>query len=247
MENFDTRGSYNKTTDTDVKYTGQSFPELNIKSGDSLTKVISNLITAAKSIQEISKRIDEVEASLTVNSGQVTANSLLYDLVDQSSAVTSGLNDKNIKLDVIGIDTAGSKVDFAFDMNEVFDNLDSKYVPIIVDTSVRTYDGSNRILASSSSRSGTLSVSKTTGPYIVTSRANFKSPDGDIVLTKAFYVPTSDPTSMEGKPSVSGTETSEAKDYSQKEYNEVLASNISKLTKEIANLQKKLTTIKKQA
>lgn len=240
METFDPRVEYNKTNDTAVKYTGPAIAALGIKTNENLSVVISKVVKAIDDLNALKSKVSELEVLLTAKSSDIKADSLIYDLIDQSAVVTAGLNDKSIKLDVLGVASSGNKTEFSFDMNEIFNNLDAKYVPVGIDTSVRAYDSSNRLLASSSSRSGKLEVSNTTGPFMVTSKVNLRSPDGDIYLSKTFYVPTVAPTQMSGKPTVSGTEVSDVKEFTQKQYNEVLASNISKLSQVVTNIEKNL-------
>jgi hypothetical protein len=240
METFDPRVEYNRTNDTAVKYTGPNVPSLEIKTNENLSVVISKVAKAIDSLNSLKARVSELETLLSTKSSDIKADSLIYDLIDQAAVVTAGLNDKSIKLDVLGVSSTGNKTEFSFDMNEIFNNLDSKYVPVGIDTNIRSYDSANRLLASSSSRAGKLEVANTTGPFMVTSKVNLRSPEGDIYLSKTFYVPTVTPTQMSGKPTVSGTEISDVKEFTQKQYNEVLASNISKLSQVVANIEKNL-------
>lgn len=237
---FDNRVEYNKTNDTAVKYTGPNISSLGVSTNDNLATVISKLVAAVDQINKLNTKVADLEKSLNLNAAYVKADSLIYDLIDQAAVVTTGLNDKSIKLDVLGVPSSGNKTEFSFDMNEIFDNLDSKYIPVGIDTSIRTYDTANKLLASSSSKTGKLEVANTTGPFVVTSKVNLRSPDGDIYLAKTFYVPNVNPTQMSGKPTVSGTEVADIKEFSQKQYNEVLASNVSRLSQIVANIEKKL-------
>lgn len=236
--NFDTRAFYNKSRDSEVTYTGENYPEFNIKSGESLASVLTKVADTLTQLAQINSRLSVLEDSLNLDSSKVKAVSALYDLVDESAVVSHILQDKQVDIKVTE-STYPNQVDVFFDFSGAIESLDTKYVPIGTDTSIRSYT-SNRILGSSSSRTGTLPVDKLSGPVIVNSKVNLRSPEGDVVLSKSFYIPNLTAQEMSGKFKVSGIATTESNDISQKEFNEVVASNLSKVVKDIAALEKKL-------
>lgn len=239
VNNFDTRAFYNKSKDSEVIYTGDDYPDLNIKNGDSLNSVLTKVADTLSQISQINTRLASLEASLDLDSSKVKAVSALYDLVDESAVISHILQDKQVDIKVTN-STYPNQVDVFFDFSGAIESLDSKYIPVGIDTSIRTYGTSNKLLGSSSSRTGTLAIDKLSGPVIVNSKINLKSIDGDIVLSKSFYIPNLIPQEMGGKFKVSGIATTESNNISQKEFNEVVASNLSKVVKDIAALEKKL-------
>jgi CRISPR/Cas system-associated protein Cas10 (large subunit of type III CRISPR-Cas system) len=124
-ETFDPRVSYNKSKDSDVKYTGTSYPDLGINNGDKLSDVLNKIATKLSDFTSIEKRLSSLEAYATLDSSAIKANSLLFDLVDYSEVVSHSLEDKSIDVEVSNSSVAG-KVDITFDFAEALDSLDSK-------------------------------------------------------------------------------------------------------------------------
>lgn len=239
IETFDPRVGYNKTDDTDIKYTGISYPSLGIFTNDKLDSVLDKVATALTKLESIESRITSLEERDTLDSGSIQANSLLFDLVDHSDAVSHSLEEKKVNVEIKPSSIAGM-VDVNFDFAEALNTLDSKYVPVGIETSIRTYDSANKLLGSSSSRTGSMPINQHVGPVLVTSRINVKSADADLVLTKTFYVPSLNAQTLNGNFKVSGVSVQDANKISQKNYNEIVASNISRLQKDIASLSAKV-------
>ena len=241
-EVFDPRNSYNKTADTDVTYTGASYPSLGITKGDKLTSVIKKVADSLSKLADIESRLTSLEKGTGTDSSAIQANSLLFDLVDHSEVISHSLESKKVDVEIKNSSVAG-RVDINFDFADSLAGLDPKYVPVGIETSIRTYDAANKLLGSSSSRTGILTIDNQTGPVIVNSRVNLKTADGDLVLTKAFHIPTLTAQSLSGTFKVTGISPKEAGSITQKQYNEVLASTVSKLQKDIAALEKGVSAI----
>lgn len=239
-ETFDPRVSYQKTDDTDIRYTGVSYPALGIFTNDKLDSVLDKVATTLSKLTSIEERLASLEERDTLDSGSIKANSLLFDLIDHSDAISHSLEQKKVNVEVKTSNTKGM-VDINFDFADALNTLDSKYVPVGIETSVRTYDSANKLLGSSSSRTGSMSINDHVGPVLVTSRVNIKSPDADLVMTKTFYVPTLNAQNLSGNFKVSGVSVQEANNVTQKDYNEIVASNISRLQKDLAALSDKLS------
>lgn len=244
-KNFDNRSSYNKTVDSDVTYTGDT--KDGFVQGETLASVIPKLIEAYAKISELQAQVADLTTRYeSIKADGMLAESSLFDLVDKSDAVSSSLDGKKVNLEVRESSLSG-KADIVFDFSEAISTLSDKYVPVSTDTSVRTYNAANKLIGSSSSKTGAITVDKLAGPIIVTSKINLKSTEGDIILSKSFYVPVLTPDTMSGVFGVSGISTFESKSTTQKNVNEILASNVSRLNKAYDALEKKLSSIEKQA
>lgn len=241
-EIFDPRVNYNKTSDTDVKYTGPSYDTLGIKTGDKLSTVMQKTAEALSKIISLEERISALESGPEKDASSLKANSLLFDLVDHSEVVSHSLEERKVDIEVSHSPYLGKKT-ITFDFASSLQGLEPKYVPVGIETSVRTYDKANKLLGSSSSRTGSLTIDNQAGPVLVNTRVNLKTPDGgDLVLSRSFYLPTLVDQSLSGTFKVSGISVEEAKEVTQKQYNEILSSNISRIQKDLAALEKKVTT-----
>lgn len=241
MKGFDSRSFLGKTTHEEITYTGQEKPNLGIKPGDSFSKLIDALENAASVIKDLEAKVDFLLKKEDQDASSIKSVSTLYDLVDKTAAVSSVLEGKKINLAVRESALQG-KAELVFDFATAVASLSSEYVPVSIDTSVRTYNAANKLLGSSSSKTGSITVDKLAGPVIVTSKINLKSTEGDIILSKSFYLPVLAPDELSGVFGVSGVSTFESKFTTQKEVNEILASNVSRLNKSFEALEKQLNT-----
>ena len=241
MKTFDPRTSLNKTQDSDVKYSGPTVA--GVSSGTDLRTIISEtLLPLVEQLDSVKTQLAAMQSHIEgFDANTIKANSDFYDLVNQSDAVSTSLQNKEVTVEIKNSST-NNRTDVFFDLTRSLDALDPKYVPVNIETSIRTYDSANKLLGSSSSRTGNLSVDRPTSPIIINSRINLRSPEGDLVLSRSFYVPSPEPAVMTGDLQVSGLSTVEAQGFTQKAYNEILASNISKLQKDIASLSRQLST-----
>lgn len=230
MEVFDNRKSYNKTLDSEIIYTGES--NGTFVSGESLSAILKKTAKLVETVTALQARVVELENKLNESdSANIAANSELFDLVDETNAISSSLDGKQVRLNIQKSETS-NHLDFQFDMRQALTSLDQKYVPIGMETSIRSY-GKNQLLGSSSSNNGALTIASNSGPVVVTNRINLRSKDGDIILSKHFYIPTIEEQTLTGTFSVSGVPSSDRNKVSQKDYNEIVASNISRLRKDL--------------
>lgn len=237
MDSFEPRGFFNKITHEEITYTGKDKLNLNIKAGDSFSRLIDAVEALATTVKDLEQKVSFLLESKEVDSSKVKAVSALYDLVDESVAISHILQDKPMNLELREGGTS-LQADVLFDFSEALSSLGSKYVPIGTNTSIRTYT-ENKLLASSSSKSGVLVIDKPTQPIVVNSKINLKGPEGDLVLSKSFYIPTFIPQKIVGKFKVSGLDIPQANDITQKDFNEILASSVSKLQKDIAYIERR--------
>lgn len=242
MDTFDNRTIFNKTSDTDVKYTGA--PVAGVKPGDSLKKVLDMLLPVIIEIGKIQERVAALEQLASgISAGNVLAGSSLYDLVNQAGAVEASVGTSPIVLNVKDGSTNNTS-EITFDLKPSLANLDSSYTVIGSSVNVKSANAPVRLLASSSSKTGVLVIDKQSSPIVVTAKVNLKSQDDEVVLTKIFYLQNTNPVELTGKFTADSLSSAEAKSYTQKDYNETLASNVSKLAKSVQALNDQIDTLK---
>lgn len=241
LMNFDNRRSYNTVVDTDVRYAGEA-----LEGVTSLRDIIDNVIVGMQAeITRLTAKVAELEAGVTqMSAGDIPAQSKLFDLNDQSGTLISSLQGTPVSYNIKGA-PSGKQVKVEFDMKEALSGLPSGYVPVLIDTSVRTYDTKNRIIAASSSKTGELVFDNPGVPVVIQSKVNVKTAAGDIVMQKAYYK--TDLTGNEaltGDLDVTSSGSSREGTVNQKEYNEILASNMSNLIATVDAMKKEIDTVK---
>lgn len=239
-KNFDPRTDFNKTKSSSVVV------DTTTNNGQTLNETLEDLY-------KLKSEMNSIKAQLTVSSEQVTSSSTMlaespvYDLVSQKYAINPIV--ANSKFDLsISQDSSNNSI-ISFNLEEVIKNLPKDYLAVSSDVSVRSYGNNSKILASSSSKKGNLTVIQgTKEPALVTGKINVKTPSGDLIMTKTYYVDKG----LEYTSALTGTfevvdnQANIESSLTLKEYNEILASNLSKVINTVSSISSRLEDLEKK-
>lgn len=239
--NINNNVSFKQMPDGGVEYTGDSIPSLGINKGDGLDKVLGAVLSevAALRVLEDGSPINMVVQGLVDNMDNISIDNLktsaaTFDLGSVSSVASSRISNKNFNWEG---SVVNDKYHISYDMSETTSSLPEDYTVLGGSLRVQGTSTTSTLIGSSSGTVSSIKIPSTAVPVNLNFSLRVKTPEGDLELARTVSIQNLQEVSTSGTLGLRDFTSPTHSNLTQKEYNEIVTSELSTLRQEVKELK----------